>query len=279
MTFSIYTSAFNLLKMGFDWKPVLDNWVQFLNGRGEISIAVNTSEDGTFEALNEYARASLVTHSAMSWKIVKTEIPYTDPWFDGKIKNAALRNCTSRFAILLDLDEVIPLWSRDAWQSAVGLLEQNGFRFDALLIPSIDLFHDEHHMKGGIGGKWYLHFNRPNLGRGPVGFARREDGTIDITKSDTTELIDIHTNELARYGATLDPRFSDVLKLNLIQTGTAPVVYHLGWLNKEQRLRQSAFWAPVWNAREGKDVEQAKTADELAGIEYRPHGLRHWTLT
>lgn len=276
MSYSIYSAAYNLNKMTFDWKPVLENWCRFLGPQGEIVIAVNTSEDDTYDALLKHAWDLRTRYpSAVEWRIFKTDIPYTDRAFDGKIKDAALKMCRERYAILLDFDEVIPLWSRNAWASAVGQLEHNRYSYEALLIPSIDLFHDNHHMKS-LGAKWYLHANSPHLGRGPVGFAKREDGTVDITKSDTTELIVTKTGELAKYVPVLEPRFSDDIRLDYLKMGHIPVVYHLGWLNKDQRLRQSAFWAPVWNLREGAEVETAKTMDDLNAVEYREHGLRHW---
>ncbi len=273
--FSIYTSAYNLNKMSFDWKPILDNWASFLNGYGEIVIAVNTSEDDTYGTLLNHAWDIKNRGSAVEWKIFKTEIPYSDPLFDGKIKDEALKKCTSRYCILLDMDEVVPLWTRNAWMSAAAQIEQTAGA-EAALIPSIDLFHNENNYRS-LGGKWYLHLNQPHIGRGAVGFARRGDGTIDINKSDSTELINRDSLDLIRYVTVIDPRLSDHLKLEYIKSGHIPLVVHLGWLNKEQRVRQSAFWTPVWNAREGKNVERAKTMAELESIEYRSHGLNHWS--
>jgi hypothetical protein len=45
MKFSSYTSAFNLIKMGFDWQNSILNYSQFMD---EAVIAINKSEDRTF---------------------------------------------------------------------------------------------------------------------------------------------------------------------------------------------------------------------------------------
>jgi hypothetical protein len=173
------------------------------------------------------------------------------------------------------MDEVIPLWSQPAWDGVMGALEQDYSGVEALFVPTIDLFHDVNNMKS-MGQKWYVHLNLQYLERGPVVFARRPDGTIDITKSDTCELINSATFELAKTSYLVDPRLSDDMKLRMIREGQLPVVIHLGWLNKEQRLRQSEFWTPVWNARNGTEVEHSKTMEELNSIEYKPHGLPPW---
>lgn len=271
--FSIYTSAYNLNKMGFAWKETLENWVQFLYKTGEISIAVNTSDDNTYESLVTFANELTDKHAlGIDWKIFKIDIPYSDPFFDGKLKTAALRQCTNRYCILLDMDEVIPLWSRDAWSYIANALEQDHSGIEALFIPTIDLFHDENNMKS-IGQKWYLHLNLPYLERGPVNFAKREDGSIDITKSDTCELIVSSNSSLAKTSSILDPRFSDEIKLRHIKENQCPVVFHLGWLDKEQRIKQSAFWKDHWNNRDKSDSVKVLTMNNLDSISYKPHGL------
>ena len=46
--FSIYSSAFNLIKNNFDYKEAIDNFCNFAE---EVVIAVNTSEDDTLQVL------------------------------------------------------------------------------------------------------------------------------------------------------------------------------------------------------------------------------------
>jgi hypothetical protein len=51
MKFSSYTSAFNLIKMGFDWQNSILNYSQFMD---EVVIAINASEDNTFESVSKF---------------------------------------------------------------------------------------------------------------------------------------------------------------------------------------------------------------------------------
>jgi hypothetical protein len=271
---SIYTSLYNAIRMGFNWKGALKNWMRFQNGSGEIVVAVNTSEDDTYDQVKKYA-SELATEygTGTGIQVIKTEIPYTDPEFDGKIKTAALRKCTKDFCMLLDIDEVVPLTTRLSWEKSLEVFKH--FPIDALLIPSIDLFNSSKEFKS-IGQKWYLHRNDLRIERGTVNFAKREDGTIDITKSDTTELRYVGTHELVRTSPLLDPRWTDDVRMFYIKTGQVPYIFHLGWIDKEQRIKQSEFWAPVWNLRNGSEVEKPKTMEDLSLIQYREHGLPHW---
>ena len=267
MRHSIYTSAYNLISMRFDWQATLTNWQRFLGPGGQIVIAVNTSTDDTLKALQDYALA----HPG-NWIIFPTDIPYTDPLFDGLIKNEALRRCKGDFCTLLDMDEVLPLSNRAAWDKAMEILGSTGY--DALFLPVIDLFHDDKSYKA-LGQKWYLHKNRPYLKRGRVAFAARADGTTDITKSDTCELI--QTNGSLANAAHLNVlSFDEDYRLLHMRGNLIAYVVHTGWLNKQQRLRQSAFWAPVWNARDGSTVEKPLELADLDKIPHKLHGLKHW---
>ena len=57
-----------------------------------VAINISTSTDDTEDAVEE-----ILKKEAKSWKIVPTFFSSDDPWFDGKIKNAALQSCTQEF--------------------------------------------------------------------------------------------------------------------------------------------------------------------------------------
>lgn len=270
---SIYTALYNANKMGFPWRETLDNWTSFLNGEGQISIAINTSDDGTLNSVSSYVeQLKQLTGNQVEYTITATDISYQDPLFDGKIKNEALKRCNREVCTLLDIDEVLPLSNREAWNSCIEALQFG--HFDALFVPVIDFFHDVHSYKS-MGQKWYMHRNLPNLMRGRVNFAEREDGTTDISRSDTCELI-YDTGRLVYATGLVGMNLPERFRLELMAGNQLPYVIHLGWLNKQQRLRQSAFWAPVWNARNGSEVEKPLTENELDMIPHYPHNLKHW---
>lgn len=272
---SIYTSLFNASVMGFAWRETLDNWTRFLNGAGQIVIAVNTSTDNTFTTVMDHVNEmSARPSNEVQYTVFQTDVPYANSRFDGLIKDEALKRCNRRYCSLLDIDEILPLGSRRGWERAMDYLDRDVLH-DALLIPTLDLFHDEFHIKS-MGYKFYLHRNDSNIGRGVVNYAERADGSIDITKSDTTEILYRDSKSLVRCAPIILPGTSDAQKLSVLAQGNLPYVWHTGWLSKQQRLRQSAFWAPVWSARDGTKVEKPLTETELDQTPYHPHLLPHW---
>ncbi len=279
MSLSIYSSWFNVQCMKFAWREALTNWLTFLHGRGQVVIAINTSEDDSPKLVRDWVLNWQLTNPGNGTRIdiVDIAIPYTDPAFDGKGKAAALAKCTEPFAILLDCDErVVPYQFKD-WVALSRELERSNY--EAFMVPVVDLIGDERHYKAGdqIGTKWYLHRNHPYLTRGVVGFARNADGvTWDTSKSDSCELIAADSGRLAVAAPIMGP-FPRQLAISMLESGGIPFVIHLGYLDLEQRLRQSAFWAPVWTARRGgKDPEVAATLEGLQAISRYRHNLPSW---
>lgn len=277
--FSIHTSIFNICKMRFDWKEAFENWLSFLNGTGQLVVAINTSEDDTSAKVKEFFQNWKRTNPQNRTKIevLDIEIPYTDPAFDGKGKAAALAACTEPYCILLDIDERIVPSMRDKWVRVARDLEYSAHT-QALLIPSIDLIGDEKHYKsaGQLGCKWYLHKNSPNLTRGVVDFARRADGTFDKTKSDSCELVVRDTFKLASSAPIVANSLPQWMVMSQIESGEIPFVYHLGWMDAEQRVRQAEFWRPVWNLRDPTKEEPPTTLVDLEKIPRYRHNLPSW---
>lgn len=248
---SIYTSAFNLIKNNFDYKEALFNFSHIAN---ELVIAVNTSEDETLEVLKKEAQDI----QRCFVKIVPTDFSYSDPLLDGKIKNAALQASTEEVKIGLDMDERIPLWQKNEWLNYAKFLKHvNGY--EAFFIPSINLYQDENHYFS-ITKKWYMH--KAGLFRGAVNFGRKEDGTVDINKSDTCELIDNKGNLVS----TLDISLSDLF------------VYHLGYMNLDDKvLRNKNFWKNHWSIEAGKEVEVPLTVEDISKNRIiKKHNWLHW---
>ena len=276
---SIYSSFFNVERMSFPWRDTLKNWLTFLDGRGEIVIAANTSTDGTPDLVEKFFKEFHENNfgNGTITKVIRTEIPYEDPAFDGKIKAAALSVCSQPFCTLLDCDERLVPQQRAQWFKLTRELEMN-LSIDAIMVPVIDAFQDEkHYMCGGqsLVQKWYLHRNSPNITRGVVRWAYRENGSIDIGKSDSCELIYKDSGELVRAAGLLAP-LPHFMQVSSLSSGETPFVWHLGYLDKQQRIKQDEFWQPVWQNRDKSDVKTAKKIDELEKIQYYPHRLLSW---
>ncbi len=274
----IYSSGYNLQSMGFSWKETLSLWLQFLRNQGAITIAVNTSKDETPKLLRAFFDQYKAENPWCQTKIqvIDATIPYEDPEFDGKLKALALAACTQPYCVLLDMDEIIPVWQTKLWAGLVGELEKRR-NLDGLLVPVVDIIGDDEHVKHPIGQKWYIHRNSPNITRGVVKWARREDGSFDTSKSDSCEAVAKDTGELIRAQAILMGDLPDFLKMANLENGEIPYVVHLGYRNLEQRLKQTEFWAPHWEARNGRKDEKPKTTlEDLQKIRRFGHNLRDW---
>lgn len=275
ITFSIVTSWFNVEKMKFDWRGALENWINFQKGNGQIVIAINVSVDDCSSIIKKWVENWKLENPTNNTKIeiFDIDIPYSDPAFDGKGKAAATEKATEPYVILLDCDERLFPFSKHAWSKAAIQLETSSY--EGFLVPVVDLIFDEKHYKS-IGTKWYLHKNLPYITRGVVGWAYREDGSIDKTKSDTCEAINKDTKDLINSVPLLMPSLPDWMKVGILESGDVPFVYHLGFLDAEQRVRQSEFWRPVWNLRDKQSEEPEVSLETINEIKKYRHNLPTW---
>ena len=275
MSLSIYSCFYNVEAMGFDWRGALQNWYTFLQPAGQIVIAVNTSTDNTAQLVRDYAKQIADPRSQVQIDVIDISIPYDDPEFDGKGKAAALKHCTQSFAILLDCDERVVPSQRPLWMQLAHDLERN-YSFDAFLVPVVDLIEDEYHYKS-LGSKWYLHRNTPKITRGVHKQGYREDGSIDKTKSDTCEAIYVDSRELVRAQPLLLPGLPNFITISQLEGRDVPFVFHLGWLQAEQRLKQAEFWRPHWDTRDGgHSKEPALTLEDFNKLPHIRHNLSPW---
>lgn len=259
MSFSIYTSLYNLQNGFIDWKDALDNFSSFAD---EVCVSTTCmSEPFGYDAsaLREYASNNAKI------KIIVTDFSFNSIDFDGRLKNAALSICTKPYCILLDGDERISIKQKNIWNYWSKELEKT--HLDAFLIPVIDLYNTDKEYKS-IGLKWYMHINNPKLSRGIVNFAKRGN-KIDITKSDTCELIS-EDGDLCHSVAICQPSLDGIREVGIN-------VWHLGWLDKEKRLKSNSWWQKTWDNRAGREVTNIiHSKDKLDKIEYFPHRLELW---
>lgn len=252
---SIYTSAFNLLKNKFNYEFSIEQFCLFAT---EVVVGVNTSEDETVGALSDLKS---VFNNLI---IVESDFNYTDPLLDGKIKNNALQNTTMPIKLGLDMDEYVPLWQKELWQQlAQQLLNDNCL---AYMIPSINLYKDWDHYFS-ITPKWYLH--KSGLFRGAVSFARKENGTIDTSRSDSCELIDNNGNLVSSKMSPID--------IDTLRSLAFPYVIHTGYLSLEDRLlRNKNFWQKHWLVESGGKEPAHKVHSQISDFTENavPHGIR-----
>ena len=134
MKFTVHTSLFNIIKNSYDVERSIGNWAEFLSLMPEfheIILVVNTSEDNTLQYIKDLAIK--FRKQNVNIEVLESNIPYSDPAFDGKIKDVGFQASSGDYNILLDGDEVAPLYSTKSWIQAANHLKDS--EFDALLIP------------------------------------------------------------------------------------------------------------------------------------------------
>lgn len=268
--FSIYSSAFNLIKNGFNYHDALKNFCSFAD---EVVISVNKSEDDT---MTELAKCQSTYKNLV---LVSCDISYSDPLLDGKIKNEALQATSKNIKIGLDLDERVPLRHKSKFiELASQLLNDN---VDCYMIPSIDLYGSYETVKADSSvfnaKKWYMH--KGGLKRGPVIWATNSDGTVDTSKSDTCELI-YDNGHLTTYKAISIPfeehmGWHDLYFRGLEYLGT--FVYHLGYADFDERVRRNKnFWYNHWRVESGGKEPDHKVHMDIS--EFDKNAVEHKLL-
>lgn len=254
--FSIYHSAFNLIKHGFvGWETSVKNSCKFAD---EVIIAVNTSSDGTKEAIEE------TLQDFSNWKIVETDFSYQDPWLDGKIKNTALQTCTQDFKIQLDLDEYIPLWQKPLWENLAMQIATSPVQCAA--VASVNLYKDWNHYSS-ITNKQYFH--KGQAYRAPSITARKPDGTINTKMSDGCDLVNADGQFVSTIGTTTN--------LQPLELGVSPFVVHFGYVDLDSRLKRNhEFWHEHWYVEGGGQDPAHKIHMKHEDFDqpYIPHSLK-----
>lgn len=262
MMTSVYSPLWNAIAMKLDFKAAIANWLTFAD---EISIAVNTSTDSTWEALDTY-----VTETGLPVVLTKTEFDLmADPFAYGKIENTALQRCTGEILIQQNMDERMRV-DRDILDM-IGLKLIATPNVGALFVPNIDLYGSREMYLPPRAAKWYIH--KPGFFRGAVNFGLKADGRPDYNKTSTDELIDRNGNLVPTV-----PLLED-LSIEALRAYVArgmPLVYHLGYVDFKERLDRSIWWKARWEKVTGDENAHPTTIEEIAARETKTHGLPLW---
>lgn len=234
--FSIYTSAFNIVKNGFDYDQSFRNYLEF--GEEVIVSTINNNEDSTIEVLEEYSSRH------KNFKYIISDLDRKHPFFHGHLRDVSLQACSQEFCICLDLDELLPIWQKYNWISFARILSFS--KFDSYLVPLLNLWGSYETIRWdkdmNYAYKWALHKNIKNkIRRGPVNFAIRQDGTVDVDKSDTCELI-YEDGSLIKYSQIINDQNGN-LSQYLFECVSKMFIYHLGYADYDHRVRVNKnFW-------------------------------------
>jgi hypothetical protein len=254
---SIYTTAFNLKEFNIDFDDAFSNWLCYAD---EIVIGTLRKE---FDQVRDLVVSSKYYDPKKIGVVSRHLDIFNDIYWDGKLKDAALKNCRHDIVLQVDLDERIA-GEKEGFEELSEELLRHDFPCSVML-PYLNLYKDINHFLD-IGYKWYLH-KREGTRRGTVNFAIKEDGCFDPEKSDTCELIDEEGN--------LIPCIAKIL-FSVEQ----PKIIHLGFLDLERRAHlNKKFWRDIWSKR--KSLSQKKEVEAtdvlINASEFEPaiskHGL------
>ncbi len=264
MRLSVYSTAWNIEKHAFDYKDALDNWATFAD---EICIAVP-------EVAGDSSASLLLRHADerdYPVKIVHTRFDFvTDPFAYGQTENEALQWCTGDLLIQQNLDERLRV-SPERLREIHELFTRR-FDFDALMIPTIDLYGSRESYLAPVKAKWYIH--RPGLSRGAARQGIKANGRPDYDKTSTDELLDCVGNVARSMALLHNP---DLPALQAYVAAGWPISYHLGYVDLKDRLDRSVWWKEYWEKATGGDKNQHPTSiEELAAKATAPHGLPLW---
>lgn len=268
MSFSIYTSLYLIKKNNFPFIHHLSNFSKFAGDDGEVVIA--TCQDGIVDGTDQIILDYIKTNNLNNVKLVVSDtIKFSQNTFDGDLKNFALQNTKYPIKIQMDGDEAFILSQRDKWVSYSNGLLNSGYQ--AMFIPSIDLYGSPNHIRknNNIGLKWRVH--KEGLKRGVVNFAKKSDGKILTTMSDTCELID-ENNQLVQTARTcpdecLYPDQAYLLKHYLY-------TLHFGYLDLQYRKNiNENWWKEKWQDRSGLPENVVIDMNILQNEEVVEHNL------
>ena len=255
---SLATSAFNIESNDFDIESAIKNWEIHVD---EIVISTIPSLDNSLKLLRSLKSSKPI-------KIVEENFSTNDPEFDGKIKNAAHQNCSNEVIVQCDLDERMG-GKTEQWQDfAEKLLTLPDIK--ALMLPVVDLY-GSYYEYSSINKKWYIS-KKDGTKRGTVNFAKKEDGKIDIEKSDTCELIDENGNLVPFIDICSAYQVNPLQYCQLMN----PFIWHLGHLDLERRANiNKNFWKEQWENKSGGPVDDCFTSVEKhENTETFPHNIQ-----
>lgn len=237
---SLATSAFNIESNDFDIHSAIKNWELYVD---EIVISTIPSRDNSLQILKEL-------ESSKPIKIIEEDFSLEDPEFDGKLKNSSHQNASNEIVVQCDLDERMG-GKPEAWESFAETLLSNE-SVKSLFIPVIDLY-GSYYEYSSINKKWYI-CKKEGTKRGVVSFARKQDGKIDIEKSDTCELLDEDDN-LVPYIDICHHYQIDPLRYCQLHN---PFIWHLGYIDIDRRSKINSWWKPHWENRKGESIQEVE---------------------
>jgi hypothetical protein len=268
----IYSTCFNIISNQFDYEKSISSFCRFADS---VYIAVNKSKDKTYEELTK------LTNSYSNLHLITTNIDYSNPLLDGFLKNESLKfaesNPKNKYFLGIDLDEIVIKNQREKWDRLAELFIDY-YKYDGLLLPSVDLFGSKETVRWSENKnksyKWYLH--KRGLNRGPVNFAVKSNGRLDVNLSDGCEIVDSSGNlaNCVRPDQYLD-EIKDCQDYYKVIDKELVYVVHTGNLDFQKRIvRNNNFWVKQWKKCSGDENHTIDNSiEKFQEYKTEKHGL------
>lgn len=276
--FGAYAVSYNIKSSNYPWKECVLNALEYCD---KFYILDGHSNDGSWEQLQETFGENpnvVLVKSKDAWDMSVSNIV-------GQKKQEARELVQEDYCVYLDLDEILKVKDKS------NLLDMvlNNSRAEVFSIPYITFFGSPYQVGNFKDAenfwRWKIFINRPHIGHGIHGKARKydKDGCLylDKTISDGCELINLQTLEVmsslmympvpyAQAGQKYREVPTDVelkKKIGLVFSETindfAIVCLHYGWTDFENKARNGLeYWTKTKAYKDG-DVEHSRLFDGL----------------
>ena len=142
---SIYTTGFNLEKININFDEVFSNWLVYAN-----EIVLSTFQDEIKTTVDIISESKFYDPEKI--KVVGFTVDIeNDVYWEGKLKNLALENCTNSVVLQCDLDERGAGDPKHFEVCRRSILDHD---FScSVMLPTMDLYEDLDHYIN-LGKKW-----------------------------------------------------------------------------------------------------------------------------
>ncbi len=264
-TISGYTQAYNVMESSYPWRESINSLLGFCD---EVVVLDGGSDDGTYEALQEWAAEDtrlVVKQLARDWNDKRFAL------FNGQQKAAARTLCTKEWCWQVDIDEVV---HESDYDKVRKLLRQIPKPVKLISLPVTEYWGGSEKVRVDINPwKWRLSRNDPHITHGVNAEHRRydEEGYLfsagsdgdDYIHTDTYQLIpdtnfytpDLHNVRMQAMSGNEEALKTYETYMNAV-VNELPGVHHYSWFDlKRKVLSYKNFWSKHWASLYNKTIE------------------------
>lgn len=268
-TISGYTQAYNVMTSSYPWKESITSLLGFCD---EVVVLDGGSEDGTYEALNQWAAEEprlVIRQLKRDWNDKRFAL------YNGQQKAAARTLCTKEWCWQVDIDEVVH--EADYGKIKI-LLRQIPKPVKMISLPVIEYWGGSEKVRVDINPwKWRLSKNDPHITH-DVNFDHRRydnEGNLFSLGSDGDDYVHTDNYQIIPDTNFYTPTLHEV-RMQAMSGNKAslegyevymnkvveqlPGVYHYSWFDlKRKVLSYKNFWSKHWASlynRTIKDVAE-----------------------